>query len=282
VGPRISLTGNLKGSTQVNGDGQATLLGSLLYGQKPILSEGTIEARFGPSGEFLEGVGLIGGGEAKLSFKPVAAGVSELIITSQNGGRVLTGLNITDSITNGSLSLVTQFRGTKFDDYDTKIEMSDFSVVEAPRAIRAFSVLSLAGLYSLVEGSGTKFVKGEATISTRGTRHRLEQVRATGNAVGVSMIGEFDRKAGTVDVSGNLVPVNQVNTLLGLVPLVGEVLTGIDKTGLFTTQFGVRGNIDDPDVSVNASSLAPGLLRDLFSPDWLGSEAGRILGLEQN
>ena len=282
VGPRISLTGNLKGSTQVNGDGQATLLGSLLYGQKPILSEGTIEARFGPSGEFLEGVGLIGGGEAKLSFKPVAAGVSELIITSQNGGRVLTGLNITDSITNGSLSLVTQFRGTKFNDYDTKIEMSDFSVIEAPRAIRAFSVLSLAGLYSLVEGSGTKFVKGEATISTRGTRHRLEQVRATGNAVGVSMIGEFDRKAGTVDVSGNLVPVNQVNTLLGLVPLVGEVLTGIDKTGLFTTQFGVRGNIDDPDVSVNASSLAPGLLRDLFSPDWLGSEAGRILGPEQN
>jgi len=33
---------------------------------------------------------------------------------------------------------------------------------------------------------------------------------------------------------------------------------------------------------VNASSLAPGLLRDLFSPDWLGAESGRILGTEQN
>jgi hypothetical protein len=195
---------------------------------------------------------------------------------------VLKGLNITDSITDGSLRLVTQFRDGKFNDYDTKIEMSDFSVIEAPRAIRAFSVLSLAGLYSLVEGSGTKFIKGEATISTRGSRHRLEEVKATGNAVGVSMIGEFDRKAGTVDVSGNLVPVNQVNKLLGLVPLVGEVLTGIDKTGLFTTQFSVRGNSDDPDVTVNASSLAPGLLRDLFSPDWLGAESGRILGTEQN
>ena len=282
VGPRITLTGNLKGSTQIDGDGRATLLGSLLFGQKTLLSEGKIEARFGPSGEFLEGVGLIGGGEAKLSFQPVAAEVSELVITSQNGGRVLKGLNITDSITDGSLRLVTQFRDGKFNDYDTKIEMSDFSVIEAPRAIRAFSVLSLAGLYSLVEGSGTKFIKGAATISTRGSRHRLAEVKATGNAVGVSMIGEFDRKAGTVDVSGNLVPVNQVNKLLGLVPFVGEVLTGIDKTGLFTTQFGVRGNIDDPDVTVNASSLAPGLLRDLFSPDWLGAESGRILGAEQN
>jgi hypothetical protein len=73
-----------------------------------------------------------------------------------------------------------------------------------------------------------------------------------------------------------------VNELLGLVPLVGEVLTGIDKTGLFTTQFSVRGNSDAPDVTVNASSLAPGLLRDLFSPDWLDTEFGRILGTEQN
>ncbi|MDA9672514.1 AsmA-like C-terminal domain-containing protein [Alphaproteobacteria bacterium] len=282
VGPRITLTGNLKGSTQTDGDGQATLLGSLLFGQQPILSEGTIKARFGPSGEFLEGVGLIGGGEAELSFQPVAPRLSELVITSQNGGRVLKGLNITDSITDGSLRLVTQFRDGKFNDYDTKIEMSDFSVIEAPRAIRAFSVLSLAGLYSLVEGSGTKFIKGEANISTYGSRHRLEEVKATGNAVGVSMIGEFDRKAGTVDVSGNLVPVNQVNKLLGLVPLVGEVLTGIDKTGLFTTQFSIRGTSDDPDVKVNASSLAPGLLRDLFSPDWLGVESGRILGTELN
>ncbi len=282
AGPKISLSGNLKGSTQKNGDGRATLLGSLIYASKPLLREGTIEAQFGPSGEVLEGVGLIGGGEATLSFRSIGDGRSELEISSQNGGRVLKGLNIVDSINEGSLTLVTQFHNPQFSAYDTQIDIKEFSVTEAPRAIRAFSVLSPAGLYSLVEGSGTKFVRGEAKILSRDGQHKLERVRATGNAVGVLMLGQYNRQTGEVDVSGNLVPVNQVNKLLGLLPVVGEVLTGIDKSGLFTTQFSVRGDIDDPDVTVNASSLAPGLLRDLFSPDWLGNEAGRILGVEQN
>ncbi len=282
AGPKITLSGNLKGSTQKNGDGRATLLGSLIYASNPLLKEGTIDAQFGPSGEVLEGLGLIGGGEAKLSYRSTGDGRSELEIRSQNGGRVLKGLNIVDSISDGSLTLVTRYLNPQFSEYDTQIDIKDFSVTEAPRAIRAFSVLSLAGLYSLVEGSGTKFIRGEAKILSREGQHKLEKVRATGNAVGVLMLGQFNRQTGEVDVSGNLVPVNQVNKLLGLLPLVGEVLTGIDKSGLFTTQFSVRGNIDDPDVSVNASSLAPGLLRDLFSPDWLGNEAGRILGIEQN
>ncbi len=282
AGPKITLSGNLKGATQKNGDGRATLLGSLIYASKPLLREGTIDAQFGPSGEVLQGVGLIGGGEATLSFRPAGNGRSELEISSQNGGRVLKGLNIVDSISEGSLTLVTRFLNPQFSEYDTQIDIKDFSVTEAPRAIRAFSVLSLAGLYSLVEGSGTKFVRGEAKILSREGQHKLEKVRATGNAVGVSMLGQFNRQTGEVDVSGNLVPVNQVNKLLGLLPVVGEVLTGIDKSGLFTTQFSVRGDIDNPDISVNASSLAPGLLRDLFSPDWLGNEAGRILGVEQN
>ena len=38
----------------------------------------------------------------------------------------------------------------------------------------------------------------------------------------------------------------------------------------------MKGKYEDPDVTVNASSLAPGLLRDLFSPDWLIKERERI------
>ena len=44
-----------------------------------------------------------------------------------------------------------------FQKYRTEIELADFNVVEAPKAIRAFSVLSVAGLSSLVEGEGTNF-----------------------------------------------------------------------------------------------------------------------------
>jgi hypothetical protein len=42
------------------------------------------------------------------------------------------------------------------------------------------------------------------------------------------------------------------------------------------------GDIDDPETSINAASLAPGVLRDLFSPEWLKRESDRLFGAESN
>ena len=281
VDQAITLSGHLKGETKSDGNGMVTLQGSLSVNGKPLLSEGTIEAHFGPSGEHLSGIGLIGGGEARLSFTP-DGDESLLIITSANAGRVLAGLGITDTIREGRLRLVNRFTSKDMKDFETVIQLEEFNVIEAPAAIRAFSVLSVAGLYSLVEGDGTRFTRGEARIRTEDGLHYLDKIRASGGAVGVTMVGVYDRTNRQVDVSGNLVPVNQFSKILGAVPVLGELLTGLDKAGLFATQFSVKGSVDEPDVSVNAASLVPGVLRDIFSPDWLGSETNRILGESDN
>ena len=44
----------------------------------------------------------------------------------------------------------------------------------------------------------------------------------------------------------------------------------------------MTGNIDDPDSSVTAASIVPGVLRDLFSPAWIRREGDRILGPDAN
>ena len=161
--------------------------------------------------------------------------------------------------------------------------MAKFRIVEAPRALRAFSVLSLAGLYSLVEGDGTAFQRGEAVLETRGSTVKVVSMKASGEAVGVTMLGVYNRATKKVDVSGNLVPVNQISKLLGKVPLLGDFLAGIDKSGIFVSQFAVTGTSDDMKTAVNpVSSIAPGLLRDLFSPNWLGREEKRLFGEGEN
>ena len=83
-----------------------------------------------------------------------------------------------------------------------------------------------------------------------------------------------------MDISGNLVPANQLSKIIGAVPLLGNVLTGIDKSGIFTTQFSMIGDMDDPETSINAASLAPGVLRDIFSPEWLKRESERLFGAD--
>ena len=278
IGPKLSFSGALTGQTRPDGNGEASLQGAVYVNAKTLVSEASLQTSFGPSGEYLKGVGLIGGGEAELSYKPSKEAGAKLIIRSEKAGRVLAGLGVTDVIRRGKLQMQTEFSDTNFERYSTVFEVDDFVVIEAPAAVRMFSVLSLAGLYGLVEGEGTAFARGEAIIHSEGEIHELERVQAGGAALGISLLGQVNKAERTLDISGNLVPANLVSNIIGSVPLVAEILTGVDRTGLFATQFSMQGSIDEPDVNVNALALAPGLLRDIFSPNWLGAERKRIFG----
>ena len=282
LGPEITFGGYLEGQTTKQGDGEARLQGSLIVNGRSLLNEGTLDALFGDQGEFLTAVGVIGGAEAELTYSPSDTGENILLITSKNGGRVLDGLQITDTIKGGALRMATTFSVDDFSEYRTEIELTDFHVVDAPRAVRAFSVLSVAGLSSLVEGEGTHFSKGQAIIVANGSLFRLEKVRAVGEAVGVHFLGSYDKRNREVDISGDLVPLKQLSKLIGYVPFVGELLTGLDKTGIISTQFTMTGDVDDADVGINLFALAPGLIRDILSPDWLGNERRRILGVDES
>ncbi|MGB2021047.1 MAG: AsmA-like C-terminal domain-containing protein [Candidatus Puniceispirillaceae bacterium] len=280
IGPTLSFSGALKGNARPDGNGAANLQGALYVHSNALISEASLQTRFGPDGEYLTGVGLIGGAEADLSYTPNQEGGARLVIQSEKAGRVLAGLSVTDAVRQGRLHMQTDFATADFKRYTTTFNVDDFVVIEAPTAVRMFSVLSLAGLYGLVEGEGTAFARGHAIIHSNGDIHNLELVQASGSALGISLLGTVDKKQRVLDVSGNLIPAKLISNIIGSVPLVAEILTGIDRTGLFVTQFSMQGSIDDPEVDVNALALVPGLLRDIFSPNWLGEERDRIFGVE--
>jgi hypothetical protein len=74
------------------------------------------------------------------------------------------------------------------------------------------------------------------------------------------------------------VPASFISQIFGVIPLVGQILTGVDNAGLFVTQFSLKGDVDDPTSSVTPASIIPGVFRDVFSPSWLKREGDRILG----
>lgn len=277
VGDGISLSGHLSGSKAGGGGGEASFSGNLVYNKKPLINESELQLSFGKGGDFVNGVGVIGGAETTLTYTAVDGKVPELTLASENGGGTLKGLGVTDTIRSGEMFLKTRFIDG-YDNFDTTIRITNFAVTEAPTALRAFSVLAPIGLYNLVEGEGTGFGWGEAVIEKRGSEVILRQVTGRGQAVSVAFVGKYDRSTRIVDVSGNLVPASFLSQIIGVIPLVGEILTGVDKAGLFVTQFRVEGDVDDPDTSVTPASIVPGLLRDLFSPSWIRREGDRILG----
>ena len=281
VGDGLSLSGHISGNKKAAGGGEASFAGNLNHRGRTLISEGEFQMSFGSGGEFMNGVGIVGGAETTLTYSAADGEIAELTMSSQNGGGVLSGLRVTDAIRSGEMFLRTKFIDG-FENFDTNIRITNFNVVEAPRAVRAFSVLAPTGLYSLVEGQGTGFGWGEAFIEKRGVKINLTQVTGRGQAVSVAFVGQYDEETREVDVSGNLVPASFLSQIIGVIPIVGEILTGVDNAGLFVTQFSLTGSIDDPDTSITPASIVPGVLRDLFSPSWLRREGDRILGPNAN
>ena len=273
----VSLSGNVKLKTDEDGVGEADFLGGLFLGDKPFMTEASLKAFFGNGQDLMDGRGLIGGSEASISLSPSESGGNLLVLRSNNAGQVLKTLNITDAIRSGKLYLVAAFEQDDPKHYNVNFELEDFNVIEAPKAIRVMSVLSLAGLYSLVEGDGTNFSLGHAHLEIFPDRQIIHQARATGTALAVDLVGVIDPVERDMEVSGTMLPLYGLNKLVGGVPIIGEILTGIDHSGLFSTQFSITGDIDDPKSSVNLSSIAPGLLRDIFSPDWVKRERERLI-----
>ncbi len=280
----ITLQGALVGDIDKFGSGTALLNGSLFIEQSPLIEEATIEASFDTLHETLSGTGLIGGAEATLSYSSTAADTSQLVIRSQNAGRTLLGLNILDTIRGGELLLINSYKNKEFDNFNTKIRVTDFSVIEAPKSLRALSVLSVSGLYSLIEGDGTKFAVGIADIETNGQRRILNDVRASGEAIKFQLAGEYDRQTDEIQVRGILAPLSLISDIIGFIPLVRNIITGQDKTGLLATQFEMSGQLSDPVTTINpATVLAPGAIRNILSPGWLTKESGiRLEPLQQD
>ena len=277
VGSSLFLSGNIVGEKRASTEGKALLQGTITTDKSTRFEQTQLDIQFGSDGFVAKGTGLIGGAEASISYEKFKDGRKQLYILSEKGGRVLDGLAITDAIKGGVIELKTVFSADNDDSFVTTILMNDFRLIKGTRAIRVYSVLSPTGLFSLFEGEGTYFSRGDAIIKSEGGVHEISALRAEGASVGLGVVGMYDSNTKQADISGNLVPINLLSEIIGNVPLIGTILTGIDNSGLLVTQFRVNGHIDDLDVEVNPLTLlVPGLFRDLFSPNWLDSEADRI------
>src|SRR5207248_336792 len=86
-----------------------------------------------------------------------------------------------------------------------------------------------------------------------------------GGAIGATGNGVADLGRDRLDLQGTIVPAYALNSILGIVPIIGPALLGGEGQGLFAANYQVTGSAADPQVSVNPlSAFVPGLLRRLI------------------
>jgi AsmA-like C-terminal region len=205
------------------------------------------------------------GGTLTLRFGTVA-GDKSLRASTDNFGGLLALLDISSNVRGGRLDVT----GTVEDEGPRRILRgsavgSDYRVTGAPLFARLLSAASLSGIGALLSGQGIPFSRLQGNFVYGDGRIAVDNFRAYGGAIGINVQGEVDDRDNTLDLSGTLVPAYTLNSVLGNIPVLGELLVGGKGQGLFAANFRVAGSLDDPSVSINPlSALAPGVLRKLF------------------
>lgn len=208
---------------------------------------------------------LAGGGTLRLRYGSVA-GDRKFNLITDDFGAFLRLIDLSDNIRGGRFQLA----GTVVDEgahrvLQGTIDGANYRLVDAPLFARLLSVASFSGIASLLRGQGIPFSRLSGDVTYRGASITVDNLRAYGGAIGVNASGSVDRAAQTIDVSGTLVPAYALNSVLGNIPVLGDLLMGGKGEGLFGANFRVAGPLADPGVSVNPlSALAPGVLRKLF------------------
>ena len=201
----------------------------------------------------------------QLSLRPEGRG-RRLTLRAADGGALLHGADLVDSIRGGRLSLdatyddarpTTPLAGTA--------RLENFTVLNAPVIGKLLQAMTIYGVVDAMRGPGLAFSDMIMPFRWEAGVLDLQETRAFSASLGITARGRIDTGRKTLNVAGTVVPAYLLNSLLGRIPLLGRLFSNERGGGLVAVDYTIRGPLADPAVGVNPlSALTPGFLRGLF------------------
>lgn len=224
--------------------------------------------------ERLDLYALAGKQPLTVKYTPNGGG-KKLFVEARNAGAALNTLGVSKSLRGGRLVINAQ-TAPKTGNRDLRgaVILSDFGLKDAPLVAKLLNAMSLSGLQSLLTGEGVQFKKAKVSFDwiDRGQPQQTQNVRllklrdgqTSGSSLGLTFEGAIDNWKSIYDLNGTIVPVSDINKMLNVIPVIGNVLTAGGE-GIIAATYKIQGPMDQPSISVNPLAvLAPGILRKIF------------------
>jgi hypothetical protein len=209
----------------------------------------------------------------------VTAGIVEsdagrrLAIDTNDAGMLLKGLFGLEAMKGGKLNVAAMMppmsaavgKDPNVIEYTGALTIDNFTVVNQPFLARMFSSGSPGGISDLLQGQGIVIDKLQLPFAVHGDVFDVHDARASGPSIGVTADGYVDRRNNQLALKGALAPLYGINSVLGAIPIVGQVLVSKKGEGIIGMTYSATGPADEPNVSMNPLSvLTPGILRRIF------------------
>ena len=253
-GPPVSLSVNLQQVWLSNDRQLSNVAGALVH-------DGEKWTQIQLQGLFQEGRAF------HVGLATADAGGRKITVQSDDAGAALRGLGIYDNMVGGTLTLTGEFNDAEpGSPLGGRLRVRDYKIVKAPVLVQLLSVMALTGVLEVLQGEGLVFSVLDTPFQLNDHVLRISDARGSGTSLGFTASGAVNTATDTLDLAGTVVPAYGINSMLGRLPLVGELFTGGEKgSGVFAATYAMRGPMSQPLVTVNPLSvLAPGFLRNLF------------------
>lgn len=195
-----------------------------------------------------------------------------LEVRANDAGKFLKTLSIYDDIKGGYIVVKAKRQG--MGPYSGVFRLKQFDVNKVPILARFAALLSPMGIANLFSSKETLSLD-RFVCDFQFSEDIIVVKKGVGKSIslGFTVDGKLDRKKRLYALKGDVVPARFINSVLGNIPILGDLLHGGEGGGLFAVDYKVSGSFDNPVINLNPlSMLAPGFIRKLFQS--IGEEDG--------
>ena len=219
-----------------------------------------------------EATGRLESGQFSLTFGPAENGQYPLNIETEDLGSVVSAVKGRNIMRDGYLVLNGDSEGPLFTKpIQATFKLNHFTMKEAPAISRVLNMASLTQIVSTLSQTGLAFNSASGDLQLNGSRLSTTQIRANGGSLGMLVGGWADLKTQNLGLNGTVIPLNNINKLVGKIPLFGKIVVGKDGKGIMAVDFTVKGTVSQPEASIRKEALTTDLLDETVAEDKEGT-----------
>jgi hypothetical protein len=188
---------------------------------------------------------------------------SSLRLQIDNFGKVIDALGLDSRFEGGTLDLTAERQSTE-GPVSGQVEIRDTKLTESDVMTDLLRLTSVHGLLASFTGSGLNINRITSGLRYEKSRLAINNMRIHADGLGIFVNGDVDFGAGEIDIRGALAPMGTLQRFIGHIPLIGRLLTGVNREGVIAANFSITGKLTDPEIKAQPlSMLTPGITRDL-------------------
>jgi hypothetical protein len=228
-----------------------------------------VDLHFVKQNDILRQFALSGHFGRELLAGSMPAGSSQLTISTQDAGSLLSFVDLYRHMDGGELGAELQLGGSET--LSGQLGIKGFILRDEPAMRRLVAAgveqnaLADPARVAKIDADAVSFQKLAVQFQRQGSRLELRDGTMYGNQIGLTIDGSLDFAHDRVALNGTFVPAYELNNLFSKIPVFGLILGGGANEGLFAINYNINGSASQPNLTVNVlSAIAPGILRKIF------------------